>query len=113
MMASLAAEESLLLVDNSQMPYHGNQRNQPQCNRSQMPQVHCDRYDDVVDLITQVELVEKIKFSHWGRCGWLLGNGVLKPDVLQKPWKKRCFLSGGCRAENAGRGLCVLFGQGC
>jgi len=30
MMASLAAEESLLLVDNSQMPYHGNQRNQPQ-----------------------------------------------------------------------------------
>lgn len=64
MMASLAAEESLLLVDNSQMPYHGNQRNQPQCNRSQMPQVHCDRYDDVVDLNTQVELVEKVKFSY-------------------------------------------------
>ena len=47
------------------MPYHGNQRNQPQCNRDQPPQVHCDRYDDVVDLITQVELVEKTNFSYY------------------------------------------------
>ncbi len=65
MMASLAAEESLLLVDNSQMPYHGNQRNQPQCNRGQPPQVHCDRYDDGVELITQVELSENFIFSNW------------------------------------------------
>jgi hypothetical protein len=64
MMASLAAEGSLLLVDNSQMPSHGNQRNQPQRNRSQTPQVHCDLYDDVVELITQVELSGNFIFSY-------------------------------------------------
>ena len=81
-MASLAAAESLLLVDNSQMPYHGNQRIQPNDTSSRPAQVHCDRYDDVVDLITQVDLAGKTYFSHYADQGMIIARVVA---VFKRP----------------------------
>ena len=84
-MASLAAAESLLLVDNSQMPYHGNQRIQPNDTSSRPAQVHCDRYDDVVDLITQVDLAGKFYFSHYADQGMIIARGAVVSKTLKNP----------------------------
>ncbi len=111
-MASLAAAESLLLVDNSQMPYHGNQRIQPNDTSSRPAQVHCDRYDDVVDLITQVDLAGKTYFSHYADQGMIIARVVA---VFKRPKNadKIAVFDGVSSAWKISRSSCIAVRRGC